>query len=238
MTDKFFSVVAELEDGTSKVLPVRAGASGEAFRHARELPGVRRVGRVAEISEAAFAGLGQGRAVSAPPPATVIQHQPEKTNPESPAARPSVPHVISGPRTVVYAPPAGGEQPFKNFTVPPERLAVDAPRPQPAKPAVAIARPKPVTAPAVAATASVRPTEPDDSMRIAQPPSPTEYRIVKSRRRDGLPYLVQRGQWQQANGRRTFDVQWEKGFADREAAEKHLGWIEHNEREMSALQSA
>jgi hypothetical protein len=75
-------------------------------------------------------------------------------------------------------------------------------------------------------------------MRISQSPSPTEYRIVKSRRRDGLPYLVQRGHWQQSNGRRTFDMQWEKGFADRAAAEKHLGWIEQNEREMAALQSA
>ena len=75
-------------------------------------------------------------------------------------------------------------------------------------------------------------------MRISQSPSATEYRVIKSRRRDGLPYLVQRGQWQQANGRRTFDVRWEKGFADREAADKHLGWIENNEREMAALQSA
>jgi hypothetical protein len=235
MTDKFFSVVAELEDGTSKVLPVRAGAPGEAFRHARELPGVRRVGRVAEISEIAFTDLGQGRAVSSQAP--VIQHKPEKTDPGA-APRPFVPHVISGPRTVVYAPPSGGEQPFKNFTVPPERLSVDVPKPQPAKPAVVVAKPKPAPVPALVAAAPVQPVESDDSMRISQPPQPTEYRIVKSRRRDGLPYIVQRGQWQQANGRRTFDVQWEKGFADRDAAEKHVDWIEHNEREMAALQSA
>jgi hypothetical protein len=233
MTDKFFSVVAELEDGTSKVLPVRAGSSGEAFRHARDQAGVRRVGRVAEIAEPVFAALGEGRAVAAVAQARLVQEQPEKTNPDSPP-RPSVPHVISGPRTVVYAPPARGEQPFKNFTVPPERLAVDAPKPQPAK--LAVAKPTPIAA--VAATPAAAPVESDDSMRISQAPSATEYRIVKSRRRDGLPYLVQRGQWQQANGRRTFDVQWEKGFADREAADKHLGWIEHNEREMAALQSA
>jgi hypothetical protein len=241
MTDKFFSVVAELEDGTSKVLPVRAGAPGEAFRRAREVPGVRRVGRVVEISEAALADLGQGRAAAVQAPAA--QQQPVKTNPESRALRPVVPHVISGPRTVVYAPPARGEQPFKNFTVPPERLKpAEAPKPQPAKviaPPKPVAQPKPAIEPKpAAAVAAVQPAESDDSMRISQSPSPTEYRIVKSRRRDGLPYLVQRGQWQQVNGRRTFDMQWEKGFADRDAAEKHLGWIEHNEREMAALQSA
>jgi hypothetical protein len=223
---------------------VRAGAAGEAFRRARDLPGVRRVGRVVEISAAALAELGQGRAVAAQSPAAQQQQkQPEKANPESsPTPRPFVPQVISGPRTVVYAPPARGEQPFKNFTVPPERLSVDAPRPQPAK---LIAPPKPVVQPKpttelkpAAAVAAVQPAESDDSMRISQSPFPTEYRIVKSRRRDGLPYLVQRGQWQQTSGRRTFDAQWEKGFADREAAEKHLGWIEHNEREMAALQSA
>src|SRR4051812_46189561 len=98
MTDKFFSVVAELQDGTSKVLPVRAGAPGEAFRHARELPSVRRVGRVAEISEAAYADLGQGRSVAAaaPVPSPVVQQKPDKANPDStPAARQVVPHVIS-----------------------------------------------------------------------------------------------------------------------------------------------
>jgi hypothetical protein len=239
MTDKFFSVVAELEDGTSKVLPVRAGSTGEAFRHARDQAGVRRVGRVAEIAEAAFASLSEGRAVVAQKPAVPRQRQqqPEKTNPESPA-RPTAPHVISGPRTVVYAPPSrGGEQPFKNFTVPPERLSADKPKPQPAK---AVAPPKPVIElkPAVTAAAPEQSAEADDSMRISQAPSDTEYRIVKSRRRDGLPYLIQRGHWQQVNGRRSFDMQWEKGFADREAAEKHLAWIEQNEREMAALQSA
>jgi hypothetical protein len=239
MTDKFFSVVAELEDGTSKVLPVRAGASGEAFRHARELPGVRRVGRVAEVSEAAFAALGEGRTVVHVPQAAAAPQKSEKTNPDSPR-RPVMPHVISGPRTVVYAPPTGGEQPFKNFIVPPERLSADVPRPQPVKATAVVAKPNPVVAaPATIATAApVQTTESAESMRISQPPSPTEYRIVKSRRRDGLPYLVQRGQWAQTNGRRTFDVQWEKGFADRDAAEKHLDWIEHNEREMAALQSA
>jgi hypothetical protein len=228
-------------------LPVRANASGEAYRQARELPGVRRVGRVAEVSETAFAGLGQGRAMTAqaPPTPANVKQPTEKTNPEAPA-RPHVPHQISGPRTVVYTPPARGEQPFKNLAIPPERLKpADAPTLYPPK---VVAPPKPVVQskpvvelkPAAAAVAApAQPTESDDdSMRISQSPSATEYRVVKSRRRDGLPYLVQRGHWQQVNGRRSFDVQWEKGFADREAADKHLGWIEHNEREMSALQSA
>lgn len=237
MTDKFFSVVAELEDGTSKVLPVRAGSTGEAFRHAREHAGVRRVGRVAEIAESAFAALGEGRAVVAAekPAVQQQQQQAEKTNPDAPA-RPFTPHVISGPRTVVYAPPSGGEQPFKNFSVPADRLSVDVPRPQPVKAAPVVAKPQPAAAAAPAPAAE--PIASNDSMRISQAPAETEYRIVKSRRRDGVPYLVQRGQWQQANGRRSFDVQWEKGFADREAADKHLSWIEHNEREMAALQSA
>ncbi len=223
MTDKFFSVVAELADGTSKVVPVRAGSSGEAFHHARELPDVKRVGRVAEISESAFAGLGEGRAVA-------IEHKPsaqphvERPEPAAAAARPFVPHVISGPRTVVYAPPAGGEQPFKHLKAPPER-----PKPPQA--------PAPQVAKAVPAPKAVKDSD-DASMKMPQPAPPSQYRVVKSRRRDGLPYLVQRGQWQETNGRRSFDVQWEKGFEDREQAEKHLEWIELNEREMTALQSA
>jgi hypothetical protein len=227
MTEKFFSVVAELEDGTSKVVPVRAGSSGEAFRHARELPGVKRVGRVAEISESAFADLGEGRAV-------LIEQKPnarpqaERSQPAAATAAadgPFVPHVISGPRTVVYAPPTGGEQPFKHLKAPPER-------PKPIEPA------KPQTAKATPAAAKTAKDAGDATMKMSQPSLPIEYRIVKSRRRDGLPYLVQRGQWNEANGRRSFDVQWEKGFEDRAGAEQHLEWIEHNERELAALQSA
>jgi hypothetical protein len=132
--------------------------------------------------------------------------------------------VISGPRTVVYAPPTGGEQPFKHLKAPPER-----PKPvEPAKPQAAKAAPAP------------KPVQETGGapMKLSQPALPSEYRVVKSRRRDGLPYLVQRGQWQETNGRRSFDVQWEKGFEDRAQADKHLEWIELNEREMAALQSA
>jgi hypothetical protein len=221
MTEKCFSVVAELADGTSKVLPVRAGSSGEAFRQVRETPRVRRVGRVAEISEPAFAALGEGKPVAArqqTPPTSVSQIKPTDVS-ESP--RPLVQHVISGPRTVVYAPPTGGEMPFKHLQAPPERPKP----PQTAKPPAA------KKAPELNAT-------PAESMRMPQAPSATQYRVVKSRRRDGLPYLVQRGQWQQLHDKRTFDVQWEKGFPDREQAVKHLDWVEHNEQELVALQSA
>jgi len=225
MTEKCFSVVAELADGSSKVLPVRAGSSGEAFRQVRETPGVRRVGRVSEISEAVLAELGEGKAVARqiapPPPPTPVSHV-EKMQ-ESDASRPFVPHVISGPRTVVYAPPTGGEMPFRHLTPPPERpKPVATPKPQPSN---KTQEPK-------TNSSAVEP------MRMPQVPAATEYRVVKSRRRDGLPYLVQRGHWQQLKDKRAFDVQWEKGFPDREQAIKHLDWIEHNERELAALQSA
>jgi outer membrane biosynthesis protein TonB len=216
MTDKFFSVTVQLEDATSKVLPMRAASSGDAFRAARETAGVRRVGRVAEITEAAFVGLGEGRVVE-----PTVNARPESQKVAEPESRPHVAHVISGPRTVVYAPPTGGEQPFKHLKAPPERP----------KPIVEV-KPEPVKKAAPAAT------EVSPSMRMPQVSAATEYRIVKSRRRDGLPYLVQRGNWQEASGRRTFHVEWEKCFATREEAVKHLDWIEHNERELAALQSA
>ena len=49
--------------------------------------------------------------------------------------------------------------------------------------------------------------------------------IVKSRRKDGQPYYLQRGIWTTQGSKRTFDSNWEKGFDTREAAEKHQAWV-------------
>ena len=61
-------------------------------------------------------------------------------------------------------------------------------------------------------------------MAPVTPPQPAaqatavEYRIMKSRRQTGEPYLLQRGKWQTENGKRVFRVESEKGFATREEA--------------------
>jgi hypothetical protein len=235
MMEKFFSVVAELADGTTQVLSAKGQSSGDAFRQVRERPDVRRVGRVSEITPAGFDNLER----SGPQP---VRDAAPEARPGAMPGRDSAPiehkspnwvgHVISGPRTVVYAPPAGGEQPFKNLNIPPERLAKPKPVPPPApKPQPVVAKPAPA-APAVASEESSSP--------LPMPAAETaaEYRIYKSRRQDGLPYLLQRGQWQQLKGKRAFDVQWEKGFAEREQAERHLEWVTQNEREMAEFQQS
>jgi hypothetical protein len=209
-------------------------SSGDAFRQVRGRPDVRRVGRVTEITPAGFDNLER----NGPQPVRDAAPEPRR---EATPGHDSAPvehkspnwagHVISGPRTVVYAPPKGGEQPFKNLNIPPERLAKPKP-PAPPKPQPVVSKP--------AATAAVV-AAPEDSSAPLPMPAPaagTEYRIYKSRRQDGLPYLLQRGQWQQLKGKRAFDVQWEKGFAEREQAERHLEWVTQNEREMAEFQQS
>jgi hypothetical protein len=220
MAEKSFSVIAEFADGTTKVVPVHSESSGQAFRQVREMPGVRRVGRVAEITPGTAHDLAQGRSQPAQQPAAEVRRAQS-------AAGNWKDHVISGPRTVVFAPPAGGEQPFKNLYIPPERLKPQPP-PQPAKAKVAIAVLAPKPAPSPVAV---------DATPIPMPAAATavEYRITKSRRRDGLPYLLQRGQWQQLAGKRAFEVQWEKGFDERDKAEQHLEWVKQTERELASL---
>jgi hypothetical protein len=237
MTEKFYSVIAEFADGATKTVPVRGGSSGEAFRKVRETPGVRRVGRVTEVTQRDHlhterdGGLIGAAAVTAPAPGR--SSATESQAPEAPAAPRSngIGHTISGPRTVVYAPPGRGEQPFKNLVIPPERLAKPRPDVSP-KPKAHV---KPVAAAPVQPAAQVPVAGP---ISMPQAPASTKYRIHKSRRRDGLPYLLQRGLWQQVGGKRTFDVQWEKGFDQREDAERHLEWVQQTEQELAEFQQS
>jgi hypothetical protein len=235
MTEKFFSIVAELADGSSSLLGVQSESSSAAFRQVRDRADVRRVGRVTEVTEAEFGRIARGGmpAPSAPPK----QDAAPAPRPEGPVVdRPATPawtsHVISGPRTVVYAPPASGEQPFKHLKAPPERPKPPAPAPQPQRVAQQPAR--------IAASTLAEPQAASDAEPLSMPTATgdTEYRIHKSRRRDGLPFLLQRGQWQQVKGKRAFEVQWEKGFEAREQAERHLDWVQQTERELAEFQQS
>lgn len=231
MSEKFFSVVAALADGSTEVVPVRAESTSAAFRQVRDRADVRRVGRVTEITSDAFHRIERGEQPRANEPA------PRPLAKEPPAELPAgrwVDHVISGPRTVVYVPPAGGEQPFKHLVAPPERPKPPAPAAKPAaqQPASKVpAAPHPQPQHSAPATA--------DAPSLPLPATAdTEYRISKSRRRDGLPYLLQRGRWQQVKGKRAFEVQWEKGFELREQAERHLEWVTQTERELTDFQQS
>ncbi len=231
MAEKFFSVVAALADGSTKVVPVRAEAPGAAFREVRDRADVRRVGRVTEITPDAYQRLERGEQ----PPANEPAPRPSAAAEPAPAERPAarwVDHVISGPRTVVYVTPTGGEQPFKHLVALPER-----PKPPAPQPARAAQKPAAVQVPAAPQSQAQPPADESPSLPL---PSTTEveYRISKSRRRDGLPYLLQRGQWQQLKGKRAFEVQWEKGFEGREQAERHLEWVKQTERELTDFQQS
>jgi hypothetical protein len=118
-------------------------------------------------------------------------------------------NVISGPRIVRDARLSGGERPFAHLQPPP-------PRPEPIHP------PKPKNAPR-AVIAPVAPVVARDAAATAS--AAVDYRIVKSRRKDGLPYLLQRGSWTTQGAKRVFDAGWEKGFETREQAEKHQAWL-------------
>lgn len=221
MAGKAYSVVAEFADGTTKTVSVRGESSGEAYRQVRDIPGVRRVGRVTE-GVATIRPVPQSNG-SPRPPAPPAPARPPAREAEPPRHEPStaIGHAMTGPRTVLYAPPkGGGELPFRHLKAPPER-----PKPAPEPPRVEA----PPTVP-------VAQDVPADQSAMAIPELPgTEYRIVKSRRRDGQPYLLQRGNWRQAGGKRLFDVAWEKGFAEPAKAEQHLEWIKHAENEMAGL---
>src|SRR4051794_23131450 len=58
--EKFYSVTAELSGGETRVLPVRGRTAGEAFQQAKTNPGVRRVGKVTEITPGDFEALQRG----------------------------------------------------------------------------------------------------------------------------------------------------------------------------------
>jgi hypothetical protein len=204
MVEKSFSVVAELEDGTTNVVTVGGQTSGEAFRLVRAMPGVRRVGRVTESGQQEPASR-RGSATPGPGPlrGTISD----------------LGNAISGPRVVLYMPRSGGEQPFKHLQVPPER-------------------PKPVLAIPSAAAKPAKRARPAVQVDQASSAIAQEYRVVKSRRQDGTPYLLQRGCWHAVNGKRAFDVDWEKGFDAREQAETHLALIIRAEGDLAHLEQS
>ena len=243
--EKFYSVAAELAGGETRVLPVRGRTVGEAFQQAKTNPGVRRVGKVTEITPGVYEALQRGET-----PCQLTEPA-SHTSPEQPAGARDVGQLnapLTGPRVVLHARPVGGEQPFRHLQAPPERLG-PPPKPQPVaappKPQVTVATPPAQAAPTrhPTPTDQPRPTlaqphspHPSDAaLPAGQADSPREYRIVKSRRRDGDPYLLQRGRWQEGADKRTFHVEWEKGFPARPDAERHQDWLRQREQEMADL---
>jgi hypothetical protein len=66
-------------------------------------------------------------------------------------------------------------------------------------------------------------------------PLSLEYRVVRSRRTGGQPYLLQRGTWSDRDGKRTFKLDWEKGFDERDKADRHLQWVQQSELELAEV---
>lgn len=165
--------------------------------------------------------------------------------------------TISGPRVIRAAKPLGYEQPVKNFRARPGAVNLPPP-PEPNKPKFSpfgpvsgpvandpsrppvFARPTPVAeAPKpTPQPAEVNPSDDSASSGVQADASvQRDYRIVKSRRQSGEPYLLQRGTWGQLKGKRAFNVEWEKGFESREKAEKQQAWLLQMAVEAAELQS-
>jgi len=157
--------------------------------------------------------------------------------------------TISGPRVIRAARPLGYEQPFRNFRARPGAVNLPPP-PEPAKPVFSPFGPvrgpvandpsrppvfsKPASAPAAEA-AQPAPQAESPAPAAAPAPAVREYRIQKSRRQSGEPYLLQRGTWATQKGKRVFTVEWEKGFPSRENAEKQQKWLEQMAAEAAEL---
>lgn len=223
--EKFFSVSVEFNDGTTKAVPARGESNASVYQQIKQMPGVRRVGKVAEISPAAHEAVKHGRP-SAP--------DPEPRRPIEVGVA-SLNQPLRGPRVVLDARPVGGEQPFKHLQAPPERPKPPQPviqQPPPAR------RPEPaahVVAPQ-AREAFTKRAEPVPAQPKSAEPSELEYRIVRSRRAGGPPYLLQRGTWSQRDGKRIFKLDWEKGFDDRAKAEEHLEWVRQSAQELADVE--
>lgn len=225
---KFFSVLAESQDGTTKLVPARGNTPGEAFQQIKQMPGVRRVGKVREISPADYEALLHGRQPPADSAAEARHHRHPAVAAAEPAPQPGrvdVHFALKGPRVVIHARPSGGEQPFKDLYVPPERLKPYKPAQAAPRPVTAPLRPEPVAQPEPHVAVPVEPAA----------PAALEYRVVKSRRAGGSPYLLQRGHWDRQNGKRAFKVEWEKGFDDRDKADAHAGWVQQSVEELAAV---
>lgn len=221
--EKFFSVTVEYKDGTTQTMAARGESQGSVFQQIKQTPGVRRVGKVSEVSPAVFEAVRHGRPVAAAPQL----RPPGQTGPAFHLDQLNQP--LRGPRVVIDARPTGGEQPFKHLQAPPER-----PRP-----------PQPVVQQPPPAAPSRREDSPIPRFTDAEPtstqaehagPAQLEYRIVRSRRAGGLPWLLQRGSWSGGEGKRTFQLDWEKGFEDRLRAERHRQWVQQSAEELAAVE--
>jgi hypothetical protein len=238
MVERFYSVSVGMADGKTKELPARGASTSDAYQQARAVADVRRVGKVTEITRATFEAMQQGKRVShAHPHAAPHGHTPRA------APRPAEPEPaggampLRGPRVVMHARTTGGERPFAHLKPPPERPKPPKP-PEPPKREVVAPRHAPAAAahPAPAKHApAAKPAAAKAAPAPADSASPREYRIVKSRRQGGEPYLLQRGVTQLLNGKKVFTVEWEKGFAERAGAERHLDWVHDNVRETAEV---
>ena len=233
--ERVYSVDAEMADGSRRVVQVEAGTSGEAYRQVRDRPDVRRVGKVTEgVRSTPFdASAAQGRPAAdrrpdAARPGSATPHpqqSPDHTVPPADRVK-SLGFQLSGPRVVLDSKVKAGERPFAGLALPPDWKPPPPPPPAPPKPVVVAPPPVVAKAPQAAAAPAAEPAPAPAGGAV-----PIEYRIHKSRRKDGLPYLLQRGTWSQVGTKRTFTVDWEKGFAERPQAEKHQAWLEEMARE-------
>ena len=178
--DKFYSVVTETFDGEKRDVAIRGQSPGDAFQQVKAMPGVRRVGRVSEISAGEHEALVSGKPKPAPvvvaPPQVVVEREQKGDD-----RRAALGYAISGPRVVIDVQRRAGEKPFKHLQPPPERPEA----------------PKPVQKQAAAAP----PVNVEVKHDAAEEAAGTRaYRIVKSRRRDGQPYLLQRGRGAKSTG--------------------------------------
>lgn len=234
--EKSFSIAVEMESGEKRTLTVAGSSSGSVFQQVKAMPGVRRVGRVAEVGANGYVAPPQTSSAGREQKADDRRQQ----SPAAPAAAATTGTFAgTGPRVVLSSRQKTGEQPFKNLYVPPERLAVFKPAPPP--PPKPIVR-APVAAPApVVVAAAPKPVESPAEQEQTAPSTGSletaslEYRIVKSRRQNGDPYLLQRGTWGELKGKRAFSINWEKGFPDREKAEAHQRWMAQMAAEMAEM---
>src|SRR5258708_37867600 len=121
-----------------------------------------------------------------PKPAAMAPPRPAEREQKGDDRRAALGYAISGPRVVIDVQRRAGEKPFKHLQPPPERPEV----PKPAK--------QELTAPQNRVEVT---SQSDDAITRA-------YRIVKSRRRDGQPYLLPRGLGRGRDGRRSFAGDW------------------------------
>lgn len=242
VVERVYSVDVEMADGTRTVLRLHAGKPSEAFRQARDMPGVRRVGRVTE--GARHSDGAPARSPERQPRSVGSEHHSKRAaEPATSAERESsLGFSISGPRVVRDTRPTGGERPFAHLQPPPPRPEPVRP-PKPPKPSVRqLGQPQiqrdevpAVTPPEQEVTEELGLREASGAAAADSTAADRDYRILKSRRRDGLPYLLQWGAWRMQGGKRVFEIVWEKGFASREQADQHQVWREQMRSEMAEL---